>query len=297
MLLQVANPDSVVGAGWSATFDPDLIEVLDISPGNGWDGTGFSNRVFTSDFDDDEGTFTVSSSVTGQVGLVTPGPHTARVLPGAKARLLFRIDSRAKWNLDPLTTGSGMNDVRNHAPSSWRASSLRLRLAYLGDLATDTSGADSTVPHLMPKPDGKINFADQVAFTAGWNGANLTQDRIADIGPAEGTAPDLVSAPDGVWDIEDILAFTTTYSWANPSQSARPEAAAQNERHQTLEAPRPRLLGAPSDGGSSPLIESSFDAIRAGAPFELAIGVQALTSLTGAQLILGFDPAALEVTS
>lgn len=305
ILLQVANPDSVVAAGFTASFDPDLIEILNVSSGNGWDGTGFTNQVFTSDADNETGTLQVNSSVTGApIGLVTPGPHTlARVLLRARSDAVSTATRYRNGTLTLSTLTSGMSDIRNQPPDAWRASSLRLRLAYLGDLATDVSGADSTVPHLMPKPDGKINYADQLAFTLGWNGSNLAQDPIADLGPATGVAPDLVPAPDGQYDIEDILAFTTMYSWSN-SDALRPAddpwrrpdlASCRDLTPPLVNACRPELLPGSPQEGTQPHPVTRLQSDSGTSVLTLDLTVQEIEELMGAQLILGFDPSALEL--
>jgi hypothetical protein len=217
--LQIAYPESVMAAGFGGAFDTSLVEVTGITAGSGWDGTGGLSQIFTSSWNNTAGTFRVNTSVVGSPwGLNGNGPFTlARVAVRAKTHALATTPVTRRWRNGTLSIAkatSGISMLDGSSPTRWTTRSMSLRFGWLGDIATTASGADSITPHLMPKPDGKIDFADQMAFTVGWNGAQFVQDRIADLGPVEGTAPNLISNPDGRWDIEDILAFTTMYSWA-----------------------------------------------------------------------------------
>jgi hypothetical protein len=220
MALQIAYPESVMAVGFSGAFDTSLVQITGITQGNGWDGTGAANQLFTPSWSNTAGTYSVNTSVVGSPwGLNGNGPFTlARVALRAKTTALKTTPVGSRWKngtISIVKASSGITMRGGASPASWTTRSTSLRLGWLGDIATTATGVDSVAPHLMPKPDGKIDFADQMAFTVGWNGAQFVQDPIADLGPVTGSAPNLLANPDGRWDIEDILAFTTMYSWAS----------------------------------------------------------------------------------
>jgi len=296
-LLQVAHPESVVAAGITASFDPELIEVLSITRGDAWLGTGFTSEVFTQSIDNLTGKFTVNSSIAGSpFGLITPGPHTlARVRLRAKADVLTDDRRFVHSSLAIVKSSSSLLDVQGQTPASWTARTFRLRFGQLGDLATSASGADSVLPNLSVKPDGKIDFADQMIFTAGWNGVNGVRDRIADLGPVEGSPPEFISSPDGEWNLDDILAFTTMYSWAAANGAGRaataeaPTAAAARwvsaEAARDAEAGRSAASGV-SDGPNAVELVVSDRSARAGDRVSCDFVVRGATGLTGARFVV-----------
>lgn len=289
--LAISNPDSIISAGFSGTFDATALEITGITQGNAWDGTGATAVIWNQTYSNTAGTFTVSSSAVGApIGLVTPGPHNvAQIVFHTKSGVLTP-SARVKDTVIAISkTTSTLRDIHNAPPSTWRAPSLKAKLAYLGDLATNGSGADSTLPHLGPKPDGKINFEDQMVFTAGWNGVDLERDRIADLGPVEGVTPDLVSDPDDVWNVEDVLAFTVMYSWAGAGGYQRPLDGGWMRSN----ASRPELIGTPIAGAMKPRIVTSIANPEPGARLALALAIEDADGLCGALFHLRFDPEQL----
>ena len=296
--LQVAYPESVIAVGFGGTFPATLIEVMGIIPGNGWDGTGYINLLFNQGADNTQGTFTVSTSVTGApVGLTTAGPHTmAEMTVRAKDTVLNSGTRFANGTLAILTANSSMTDIDGNDPTQWITKNVNLRFGYLGDLATDGSGADEELPNLAAKPDGKINFEDQMIFTLGWNGVGNVQDPISDIGPTEGSVPDLKPIPDGQWNVDDLLAFTVMYSWAAGQGYYRMAPGANPGLIRTAE-PRPVALGESVAGAATAHTASLLEAPKAGELMTVDLAVDHVRNLSGALLNLGFDPAALELIS
>ena len=227
--LFVSNPDSVVAVGYEATFDPTVIEVVGIIQGTAWDGTGATSVIFEQRYDNILGTFSVSSSgVDTPIGLTGAGPYSiATILVRPRSGQLDLITRFVDSTIQLKASGTSMSDGNGGVSGDLTLSGLNVRLAYLGDIATLGEGADGEVGSYAPNPDGYIDFSDVMAFTLGWNGANFTRDRIADIGPVTGTPPNLVSMPDAEWDVDDLVAFTQMYSWASAmgfSRFGRPEA-------------------------------------------------------------------------
>lgn len=292
--LQIAYPESVMAVGFGGAFDTSLVEVTGISAGSGWDGTGAVNQIFTSSWNNTAGTFRVNTSVIGSPwGLNGNGPFTlARVAVRAKTTALKTTPVTRRWHNGTLsiakaTSGVTMRD--GSSPARWTTQSMSLRFGWLGDIATTASGADSVAPHLMPKPDGKIDFADQMAFTVGWNGAQFVQDRIADLGPVEGTAPSLLSNPDGRWDIEDILAFTTMYSWSSSLGFSK-------EWTRDDDGGEGAGMAGQSGNAWARTMSHAGDP-RAGGELVVDFLVENAVDLTGASFALTYDPNQLEPVS
>jgi YD repeat-containing protein len=335
LTLQIAYPESVMAVGFSGVFDTSLVAVTGITQGNAWDGTGAVNQLFTPSWSNTAGTFRVNTSIVGSPwGLNGSGPFTlARVALRAKTTALKTTPLASRWKNGTITIAkatSGITMRGGASPASWTTRSMNLRFGWLGDIATTASGADSIAPHLMPKPDGKIDFADQMAFTVGWNGAQFVQDPIADLGPVEGTAPSLHANPDGRWDIEDILAFTTMYSWASSLGFSKESTLGDdgdvgdvgNDGDGGGAGAGPRRHGPRSDGqpwGSSPLdglagttsrsgksgksgnawartLSHAGDP-RAGGELVVDLLVENALDLTGASFALTYDPDQLELVS
>lgn len=281
VLLQALNVDSLVSVSFGGRFDPEKIEILEILPGTAWDQTDHTAQVFQRTIDPAAGTWEVITGVLGSsAGLSGAGPYTF-------ARLRLRaaddaLTSSSRWAHQRLTLDRGMCGLsgrRGPIQSDWGTQDLLLRFGYLGDLATGWMGADSVPPHLVPRPDGRIHFEDQLVFTLGWNGVNGVRDPIADIGPVTGTAPDLISNPDRMWDVDDILAFTTMYSW---------DVESGREPHIPVLADD-RIKGHLLRTG--PRIAGRIVSSQCGRESELVLDLVGGMDLTGVQVILAWDPA------
>jgi hypothetical protein len=302
--LQIAYPESVMAAGFGGVFDTSLVQVTGITAGNGWDGTGAVNQIFTSSWNNTAGTFRVNTSIVGSPwGLNGNGPFTlARVAVRARTTALKTTPITRRWrngaiSIAKATSGITMRD--GSSPTRWTTRSMSLRFGWIGDIATTASGADSITPHLMPKPDGKIDFADQMAFTVGWNGAQFVQDPIADLGPVEGTAPNLLSNPDGRWDLEDILAFTTMYSWA--SSLGFSKESGLGDEGDTVDdgsvGPNGMTDRTGKSGNAWARTLSHAGDPRAGGELVVDFLVENAVDLTGASFGLTYDPDQLETVS
>ena len=213
--LQLLYPDSIIGARIHGTFDPQLVEVIGITPGTAWDGLGFTDHVFGTLVDSLTGTFDVNSTILGApTGLSGAGPFILATLQIRSREDAISATARFKDSVIALDKSlSSIVDVNGTEPDAWATRSCQVRVAYLGDIATTGAGADSLVPHLQPRPDGRIDFEDQMAFTLGWNGEQFQRDRIADMGPAAGVSPNLWPVPDAEWDVDDIVVFTSQFSF------------------------------------------------------------------------------------
>lgn len=296
--LTLAYPESVIVAGIGGTYPTASLDVMAINPGNGWDATSYINTLFNQGFHNDTnpGTFLVNTSVTGSpTGLTTAGPHVmAEMTVKSKSNVLSATQKFLDGTITLIQANSGMVDINGDTPAStfWTTRNVNLRWGYLGDLATSGAGADSTLPNLAPRPDGKINFEDQMVFTLGWNGVGNVQDRISDIGPTEGTIPDLGPVPDGLWNVDDLLAFTLMYSWA-ADMGYYKDASGLNR---TTE-PRPVALGAPVASPAAVRSVSVLGAPKTGEFMTVDLNVDAVRDLAGALINVGFDPARLELVS
>lgn len=208
--LQVTFPDSVVSVAIAGSFDPTLVSVVAATPGTAFEGLGYTNLIFGSIIDTLTGRYEVTTTVTdAPIGLRGSGPYDIAFMQvRTKSNAISQTQRFRDGVLSVVKTQSAMIDVNGEPPVAWTTRSLNLRAGYLGDIAQSGSGADSVVPHLQPRPDGRIDFEDQVAFTLGWNGENFTRDPIADLGPAVGLSPNLWAVPDTDWDIDDIVVFT-----------------------------------------------------------------------------------------
>jgi len=296
--LQVAYPESIVAVGFAGAYTPSEITVQGITAGNGWDvpDNDYITELFNQAYDNETGSYLINTSVLNtKVGLVTAGPHTlAKVTVKAGDAVITPSDRFKAGTFTITTAGSGMKDIHNESPAQWTTRNVNLRFGYLGDFATDGTGADSTLPNLAPNPDGKINFEDQMTFTLAWNGVANVQDRIADIGPTTGTAPDLLPVPDGVFDVEDILAFTVMHSWAAGQGYYRTAPGTEPQMAGGLE-PRPAPLGGPVEGATRVYTVSHLQNPAEGEMVTVDFNVDDASDLSGACLNLGFNPAQLEL--
>jgi len=301
--LEISYPESVIAVGFSGAFDTSLVEITGITPGNAWDGAHGVSQVFTEAHDNGRGTLQVNSAVTGSpIGLVDPGPHViALVSLRARENAITTSTRFRNGSLALDQSACGITCVNGGSPESWSTRSLNLRLARLGDIATTGAGADSSVPHLAPKPDGKIDFADQMTFTLGWNGRDNVRDRIADLGPAPGQVPELDSQPDGAWNLDDILAFTAMFSWAGAdSRDGRPAARPEVFDDPSTPAGHPLAVQpVPASprftSGDGPLaVEARLDPVSTPAALHLDVGLAGVDDVTGVWLRVGFDSAVLD---
>ncbi|MCK4414543.1 MAG: T9SS type A sorting domain-containing protein [Candidatus Eisenbacteria sp.] len=287
--LELAYPENVIGCGFTGAFPNDFLEVVSVTPGPGFEGTDYIQHVWNATFDNTAGTYVVNTSVTGApVGLSANGTHAMafiNVRPVAGA-LTDTVRVRfAEFTLD--AEASQITDVAGNHPDAWTARALAVKLAYVGDVAHATAGTDSTVPNLQPNPDGFMTFADQMAFTLGWNGSGGVRDPIADMGPVSGTAPNLLPAPDGLWTLDDLLAFTTNWSWFGSHGFS--VAAAGGGALITAFSP----LGAPVDGEARVAVTSHLASPLPDNILTLDIGVEAVQALTGAMVRIAYNPVEL----
>ncbi|MBM3318311.1 MAG: hypothetical protein FJY75_10725, partial [Candidatus Eisenbacteria bacterium] len=284
--LELTYPDSVVGAAFVGTFPADYLEIVSIAPGPGWEGTGYLQHVWNATYDNTAGTYSVMTSVLGApLGLTGSGASEmayVTVRPRANA---LNATQRVRSGQVALTAGSSTITDKNGAqPEGWVTRGLDAYVAYVGDIAHATTGADSVAPYLQPRPDGYMTFADQMAFTRGWNGVNNVRDPIADIGPVTGSAPYLTPAPDGKYDIGDVLAFTTNWSWFTGNGYSMPTAT----DGLALNAFSP--LGPAVEGGAQVEFTASLAAPLPGQTMTVAVEVNGARALTGAMVRVAYDP-------
>jgi hypothetical protein len=205
----VQSMDSLVAMNVQCSFDTSMISIISINEGNLWNGESYTSKPFFATIDNDAGTFQVSTSMVGDAdGLSTAG-----------RRIVTTIIVEAKATMDVPSTGliayvsTEMRDALNVPRNPEVTSTMTLHGGYLADIASD-AGSPGSIPHMIPAPDGKINFADVNIFTQGWNGNGIIFDPLADIGPYEGTTvPNLISLPDGEMNAMDLLALETMYDW------------------------------------------------------------------------------------
>lgn len=300
--LTLAFPQYVIGVAIGGTFPDSILQVTAINPGNGWDPTGYINPIFNQVFttgDPDSanpGVFLINSSITGSpLGLSGSGPFVmAEMTVKSNAAVLSPTRRFLNGTIAILQANSDLVDTLGASPASafWTTRNVSLRWGYLGDLATSGTGADSTLPYLVVKPDGLINFEDQMVLTLGWNGVGNVQDPIADIGPTEGEVPNLRPIPDGKWNVDDLLAFTVMHSWA-ASEGYYKDASGLNRTNE----PRPVALGAPVLGPAAVRSVSVLEMPKAGEFMTVDLNVDGVRDLSGALINVGFDPARLELVS
>ncbi|MBD3333967.1 MAG: T9SS type A sorting domain-containing protein [Candidatus Eisenbacteria bacterium] len=287
--LQLAYPDSVVGASFGGTFPSSYLEVVGISPGDAWAGTGYVDLVFNSTYDNTVGSYLISASVTGApTGLNGAGPYVvAHMRLRAKSDAL---DEETRTQAGQVTLDADLSQITNihgQEPALMNRRPLDAKVAYLGDVANTVTGTDSVVPHQQPNPDGAMNFADQIAFTLGWNGSNNQQDPIADIGPATGTAPDLIPEPDGLWDVDDLLSFSSQFSWFAAKGYTGSQTLAQGWH------PSFMPLGDPVSGAAKVEIVTNLSSGSLPAQ-TVDVVVAGAKQLLGAMVRFDYDPSRLQ---
>jgi hypothetical protein len=286
--LELAYADSVVGCAFVGTFSTELLEIQGITPGDGWEGTDYTNRVFNSSYDNTTGEYAVFTSVTGvPAGLSGSGPYVmANVDVVAKAAL--SLDNRAlsgAFAVDEAASGISRADLTT--ATGWLGRDLDIKLAYVGDIANTTTGVTGTPPAQVPNPDGYMNFADMWAFTYGWNGGlGLVQDPISDMGPFTGTSPDLIPERDHDWDVDDLLAFTGNWSWFSANDFVTATFANGN-------TPAFMPLGAAVESKAAVGLESSLSEPLPGRTLRLDVHVDHASQLSAAMVRVAYDPAEL----
>lgn len=305
--LQLAYPESTMAVGFVGSYDTNMVEILSISGNDGvWFESGARDHYFAGSFSPTNGTFNISSTALNPtVGLNDPGPHTMGYIRVRCREDLLTPASPFRHGaitLDPNT--SSIVDLRGNEAAGKQAVSINLRAGYLGDFATDGEPMEGSPPNLIPRPDGKINYSDVLAFSRGWNGAGGRRDRLSDIGPAEGEVPDLIPVPDGRWTVDDIVTFTSMFSWASSQgmvKSLWPGAPEPDAGGLSCGAIAAGLwLSGPGDvetKGSRPLVHavSRLECPRAGAELELELRVEGVHDLMGVLFRLHFDPAQVQV--
>lgn len=291
--LELLYPDNIIGVSYQGTFDPTMFEIVRIAQGSAWEGIGATDVLFTEDFDNVAGTFQVNSTVIASpIGLSANGPHEiAEVTLRAKDDAIS-ASNRVRAGVLDLLPSSDMTNVDGDTPSDLTINDLGVRIAYLGDVATTGAAPEAAAPAMKQNPDGVYDFADQMMFTLGWNGASGVQDPIADLGPASGAAPDMLSIPDKGWDVDDILVFTSMFSWAaaegftTPGGGAR--LAAGNFTH------GPSTLGAAVNGPARVYTQSYVGSVIPGSEFAVQVRVDNAENLVGSLLQLHYDASQYE---
>ena len=289
--LELTYPDSVIGASYVGSFPSEFMEIVNITPGPGWDGTDYLQHVWNATYDNSAGTFSVMTSILGSpVGLTESGAHPmAYVTVRPKSGALSSGTRVQSGEFALNTSGSSITDKDGANPTGWVTRKLDAYVAYVGDVAHATTGTDSVVPYLQPRPDGYMTFADQMAFTRGWNGASNTRDPIADIGPVSGGSPTLLPTPDGKYNLGDLIAFTSNWSWFAENGfgvAGSPEGLALN-------AFSP--LGTAVDGEAVLDFQATETVPAPGALVQVDIRAEDVTALTGAMVRLAYDPLELTV--
>ena len=218
--LQIAFPESVMAVGFSGAFDTALVEVTGITPGNGWDATGAVSQIFVPTWNNTTGMFRVNTSITGSPwGLNGERPVHPR--PGGPARQDDHAEDYA--GREPLAERDDRASPRPRSGITMRGGLEPGKLDDpLGEPAFRLAGRHRHHRHRRrldrAAPDAeagrRIDFADQMAFTVGWNGAGFRAGPDRRPRTGRGRRPEPPRQSDGRWDIDDILAFTTMYSWA-----------------------------------------------------------------------------------
>ena len=212
--LRATHCDSLMSLHLYATFPAAAMQIMSISEGNLWSGEHYTNKVFLYDFNDTTGRIEINAAMVGDHdGLTTSGSRTvATLVVRAKSAMVVPFSGAIT-----LADSSDLRNADNHRITAFTHANLTVLGGYLADIASPT-GNPGTPPHMVPHPDGRIDFADVNVFTQGWNGDGVSSDPIADIGPFIGdTLPGLVANPDGRMDAYDLLALSTMYNWDNPS--------------------------------------------------------------------------------
>jgi len=287
--LQLSYPDSVVSVSFVGTFPANLLEIKAITPGDGWEGTEYTNRIFNASFDNAAGTFSVNSAVTGvPYGLSGSGSFDmAYVLVQAKGALSSTARALSgSFTLSP--TLSDMRDYANAPVTSWAVRNMGVELAYVGDISTHPTGNTGTVPALVPDPDGYMSFVDLNAFVIGWNGGGtVTHDPICDMGPVTGSSPGLVPARDGELDVDDLLAFTGNWSWFADNGYNTPAMLGGTPGIAFMP------LGEPVEGVTHLVVDSQMSKPMPGSLVEVQVGVSNAEMLTTAMVRVAYNPAQL----
>ncbi len=287
--LQLSYPDSVVSASFVGTFPANLLEIKAITPGDGWEGTQYTNRIFNASYNNEAGTFSVHTAVTGVPNGLSGSSNynMAYVLVQAKGAL--NGTTRALSGTFALSpTLSDMTDYNGQTVTAWAVRNMGVELAYVGDIATYGTGTGGTVPAQVPDPDGFMTFEDMNAFVIGWNGGGTTvQDPICDMGPVTGTAPGLLPARDRELDVDDLLAFTGNWSWFADNGYNTPAMLGG--------APGIAFtpLGEPVEGVTRLAVDARMSEPLPGSLVEVQVNVTNAEMLTTAMVRVAYDPTQL----
>lgn len=286
-VLELTFPDSVIGTAFTGTFPSEYLEIVSIVPGPGWEGTDYLQHVWNTSYDNTQGTYTVMSSLLGApLGLTRSGTaEMAYITVRPRANSLSATQRVRSGEVDLDAARCSITDKDGGEPTGWVTRAMDAYLAYVGDIAHATTGTDSVAPHLQPRPDGYMTFADQMAFTRGWNGVDHVRDPIADLGPVSGSAPALTPAPDGSYDLNDLLAFTTNWSWFTGNGYSLP--AAPGALALTAFSP----LGDAVEDEARVEVIASPTAPLPGETMTLEVNAFAVEQLTGALVRVAYDPA------
>jgi hypothetical protein len=242
--LRLSHCDSLMGLRAVAAFPVNMLSVIGVSEGNLWSGERYTNKVFLYTIDSVAGQIEINASMVGDNdGLSTSG---SRVVATLLVRALPNLTVPDSGSIS-LTDSTDLRRVGNIRVNSYTRSPLKLLGGYLGDIAAD-GGNPGTPPHMIPQPDGKIDFGDVNAFTLAWNGNGLIFDRLGDIGPFIGDSlPKLIAAPDGCMDAHDLLALSTMYNWYGAATAIT--LPPQAHSIPALDEPSPVILSATRDNG------------------------------------------------
>ncbi len=291
--LQLSYPDGVVTATFVGDFPDTLLEIAAITPGDGWEGSEYTNLLFDATYDNDNGTFTVNTGVTGvPEGLSGSGTFDmAYILVQAKDAL----DNTTRALSGTVSLDGDLSDIRDYTGAevtSWTTRDMDVELAYVGDVATYNVAVTGTPPNMVPNPDGYMTSEDFFTFVIGWNGGSDTaHDPISDMGPVSDSAPGLVPSRDGELDVDDLLAFTANWSWFNDNGYYNP----------TTLGGAPGIafspLGEPVQGGTSITLNSAMSQPLPGGQVKVDINASSPEMLTVAMVRVAYNPAELTLVS
>ena len=288
--LELVYPDNIIGCSYQGTFDPTMFEIVQIAQGSAWEGIGATDVIFTEDFDNVAGTFQVNSTVIASpIGLTANGPHEIAEITLRAKDDAITPQNRVKAGLIDLSDTSDMTNVDGETPSDLTVKDMDVRIAYLGDIATTGAAPEAAAPAMKQNPDGVYDFADQMMFTLGWNGAGGVQDPISDMGPADGAAPDMLSIPDKGWDVDDILVFTSMFSWAAAEGFTSP-GGGESARLLASPVQGPSSMGAAVSGAAKVYTQSYVGSVTPGSEFAVQVRVDNAHDLVGSLLQLRYDP-------
>jgi Cohesin domain/FlgD Ig-like domain len=295
IILQLSYPDSVTSVFFEGTFPVEIMDIVQITPiGGHWDGAEGTAGPFDTDIDHIAGTFSAATSVLhSPIGLTYSGNvamFDIEVMPKDVLTPTTRVFSGA---VTLSSTASSISTIHNTQLTGWITRDLTVWLAYVGDNANTTTGTGSSeLPYLEPNPDGYIDYADLVAFVAGWNGEGPYQDAIADIDViAGGTAPDLAPNRDGAWDVNDMQALTTNWSWFDANVASGGGGGQTFANDARTFTP----LGEAVSGQTNIVLDSDLTMPVPGREFRVDVRVNDADQLMAALVRMAYDPTELRL--